>query len=85
MDGSVLIIDDDREISEVVAMNLHDLGFRTERAHDGKVGLQKALAGAHSLIILDLMLPQMDGISVCRRIRERNPFTPILMLTAKSE
>jgi DNA-binding response OmpR family regulator len=85
MDASVLIIDDDREISEVVAMNLRDLGFRTERAHDGKAGLQKALAGAHSLIILDLMLPQMDGISVCRRIRERNPYTPILMLTAKSE
>ena len=85
MEGSVLIIDDDREISDVVAMNLRDLGFRTERAHDGKAGLQKALAGAHSLIILDLMLPQLDGISVCRRIRERNPYTPILMLTARSE
>ncbi len=85
VDGSVLIIDDDREISDVVAMNLRDLGFKTERAHDGKAGLQKALAGAHSLIILDLMLPQLDGISVCRRIRERNPYTPILMLTARSE
>ncbi|MGO9412160.1 MAG: response regulator transcription factor [Spirochaetia bacterium] len=85
MEGSVLIIDDDREISDVVAMNLRDLGFKTERAHDGKAGLQKALAGAHSLIILDLMLPQLDGISVCRRIRERNPYTPILMLTARSE
>jgi two-component system, OmpR family, alkaline phosphatase synthesis response regulator PhoP len=85
VDGSVLIIDDDREISDVVAMNLRDLGFRTESAHDGKTGLQKALGGGHSLIILDLMLPHLDGISVCRRIRERNPYTPILMLTAKSE
>jgi DNA-binding response OmpR family regulator len=85
VEGSVLIIDDDREISDVVAMNLRDLGFRSERAYDGKSGLQKALAGVHSLIILDLMLPQLDGISVCKRIRERNPYTPILMLTAKSE
>jgi len=85
MEGSVLIIDDDRDLSDVVAMNLRDLGFRTERAYDGKAGLQKALGGVHSLIILDLMLPQLDGTSVCRRIRERNPFTPILMLTAKSE
>jgi len=85
MEGSILIIDDDREISDVVAMNLRDLGFRTERAHDGRAGLKKALTGGHSLIILDLMLPELDGISVCRRIRERNPYTPILMLTAKSE
>ncbi len=83
--GAVLIIDDDREISELVAMNLRDLGFRTERANDGRAGLQKALSGQHSLIILDLMLPEIDGLSVCRRIRERNPYTPILMLTAKSE
>jgi len=85
VEGSVLIIDDDREIADVVSMNLRDLGFRTESAHDGKTGLQKALSGAHSLIILDLMLPQMDGISICKRVRERNPYTPILMLTAKSE
>jgi len=83
--GPVLIIDDDREISDVVAMNLRDLGFKTERANDGRSGLQRALSGQHSLIILDLMLPEMDGLSVCRRIRERNPYTPILMLTAKSE
>ncbi len=66
-------------------MNLRDLGFRAERASDGRTALQKALSGAYSLIILDLMLPQIDGLSVCRRIRERNPYTPILMLTAKSE
>ena len=83
--GTILIIDDDREIGDVVAMNLRDLGFRTERANDGRAGLQRALGGGHSLIILDLMLPEMDGLSVCRRIREKNPYTPILMLTAKSE
>ena len=83
--GTILIIDDDRDIADMVAMNLRDLGFRTERAGDGRTGLQKALSGEHSLVILDLMLPEMDGLSVCRRIRESNPYTPILMLTAKSE
>ena len=61
---------------DVVAMNLRDLGFRTERANDGRAGLQKALSGGHSLIILDLMLPEMDGLSVCRRIREETPTLP---------
>lgn len=83
--GTILIIDDDRDIADMVAMNLRDLGYRTERAGDGRSGLQKALSGDHTLVILDLMLPEMDGLSVCRRIRERNPYTPILMLTAKSE
>ena len=83
--GTILIIDDDRDIADMVAMNLRDLGYRTERAADGRSGLQKALSGDHTLVILDLMLPEMDGLSVCRRIRERNPYTPILMLTAKSE
>ncbi|HVP19016.1 MAG TPA: response regulator, partial [Spirochaetia bacterium] len=59
--GTILIIDDDREIADVVAMNLRDLGFRAERANDGRTGLQKALSGGHSLIILDLMLPEVDG------------------------
>ena len=87
MDGpdKVLIIEDDPDIADVVALNLQDLGLRADRAVDGKTGLQKALETDYALVILDLMLPRMDGLSVCSRIRERNPFTPILMLTAKSE
>jgi DNA-binding response OmpR family regulator len=82
---SVLIIEDDKDIAELVAVNLADIGLRAERAFDGKTGLQKALAGSYSLVILDLMLPGMNGLAVCARIRERNPFTPIMMLTARSE
>ena len=82
---SVLIIEDDKDIAEVVAVNLADMGLRAERASDGKTGLQKALAGSYSLVILDLMLPGMDGLAVCARIREKNPYTPIMMLTARSE
>ena len=87
MDGTdrVLIIEDDQDIADVVALNLQDLGLRADRAVDGRTGLQKALETDYALVILDLMLPKMDGLSVCSRIRERNPVTPILMLTAKSE
>jgi DNA-binding response OmpR family regulator len=81
----VLIIEDDQDIADVVALNLQDLGLRADRAVDGRTGLQKALETDYALVILDLMLPKMDGLSVCSRIRERNPVTPILMLTAKSE
>jgi DNA-binding response OmpR family regulator len=81
----VLIIEDDQDIADVVALNLQDLGLRADRAVDGRAGLQKVLENDYALVVLDLMLPRMDGLSVCSRIREKNPFTPILMLTAKSE
>jgi len=81
----ILVIEDDPDIADVVALNLSDLGFTAELAADGRVGLEKALAGGYDLVILDLMLPNVDGITVCTRLRARNPLTPILMLTAKSE
>jgi len=81
----VLIVEDDREIADLVALNLRDLGLVPERAADGRSGLARALAGGWALIVLDLMLPELDGLAVCRRIREGHPNTPILMLTARSE
>ncbi len=83
--NTVLIVEDDREIAQVIAMNIGDLGLETEHVTDGKTGLQKALTGKYALVILDIMLPQMDGISVCTRIREKDPLTPIMMITAKAE
>ena len=80
-----LIIEDDEDIADVVSLHLKDLGLAAERAVDGRAGLQKALENTYALVILDLMLPKMDGLAVCARIREKNPATPILMLTAKSE
>jgi DNA-binding response OmpR family regulator len=82
---TALIIEDDKDIADVVALHLKDLGLDTERAVDGRTGLQKALENRYALVILDLMLPKMDGLAVCARIREKNPAMPILMLTAKSE
>ncbi len=83
--GRVLLIEDDNEIADVVAMNLRDLSLQTERAVDGRTGLRLAREAGYALIILDLMLPELDGVSVCRSIRENDRLTPIIMLTAKSD
>jgi DNA-binding response OmpR family regulator len=79
----VLIIEDDTEISSVVAVNLESNGIKTEQVHDGLLGLERSKSGEFDLIILDIMLPGLDGISICRKLREENYNTPILMLTAK--
>jgi DNA-binding response OmpR family regulator len=79
----VLIIEDDTEISNVVAVNLESNGIKTEQVHDGLLGLERSKSGEFNLIILDIMLPGLDGISICRKLREENYNTPILMLTAK--
>lgn len=81
----VLIVEDDPKIVDLVNIHLGDLGLEVQNAADGISGLEKALNNKYALIILDLMLPQMDGLEVCRRIKENEKFTPILMLTAKSE
>jgi DNA-binding response OmpR family regulator len=85
MADNILIIEDDREIAGVVARNLESSGWKTEQAHDGLTGLEKALTGSFQAVILDIMLPGMDGISLCRRFRETDGDTPILMLTAKTD
>lgn len=83
--SSVLIIEDDREIASVIAINIEDLGFHTKQVHDGESGLEHARGGEYDLVILDVMLPKMDGITVCKKIRKNDPYTPILMLTARAE
>ncbi len=80
-----LIIEDDDRIFDLISMHLLDLGFETEHAKDGLLGLQKALEKEYNLIVLDLMLPKLDGFEVCKRIRDKNKQVPLLMLTARSE
>ncbi len=80
-----LIIEDDREISNLIEINLSDINFEVDKAFDGKTGLIKARQENFDLIILDIMLPQLDGFEVCKKIRSDGITTPILMLTAKSE
>ncbi|MCW9707541.1 response regulator transcription factor [Fodinibius salsisoli] len=81
----ILIIEDDPEITDLVEINLEDSPFVLDKAFDGKEGLEKARQDKYSLIILDLMLPKMDGLEVCKTLRSEDIQTPILMLTAKSE
>lgn len=81
----VLVIEDDPSIVDLLKIHLPDLELEVDAVADGKRGLEKALAKDYNLIILDIMLPGMDGLEVCKQIRSENKFTPILMLTAKSE
>jgi two-component system response regulator VicR len=80
----ILIIEDEKAISDIIKFNLVKEGFEAETAYDGQDGLDKAMAGTPDLILLDVMLPVMDGFEVCKRVRESS-MVPILMLTAKEE
>ena len=80
----ILVIEDERDIAELVRLHLTDLGFSVAVACDGNSGLHKASTGTWNLIILDLRLPGVDGLEICRRLRQRSEYVPILMLTSKS-
>ncbi|MBX2840765.1 MAG: response regulator transcription factor, partial [Flammeovirgaceae bacterium] len=81
----VLIIEDDKNIVDLLEIHLTDLDCSLHKSYDGLKGLNTAISERFDLIILDLMLPRMDGLEICRQIRARNINTPVLMLTAKSE
>jgi len=80
----VLIVEDDPNVAEVVARYLEREGYRVETTADGAVGLERALQDLPDLVVLDLMLPSMGGLEVCRRLREVAP-VPVIMLTARGE
>ncbi len=81
----VLLVEDDRYITELVGIHLKDMDCEVQSEDNGKDGLNHALNNTYDLIILDIMLPGMDGLEVCRHIRAEKISTPVLMLTAKSE
>ncbi len=83
--SNVLVIEDNVEIAQLIRLHMEDLGHHTHWESDGKLGLQAAQRDAFDLIVLDLMLPGIDGLEICRSLRaDRSRYTPILMLTAKS-
>lgn len=84
MSQTILIIEDDKDIAHLVRLHLQDLGYAAHLAHDGATGLAAALDQSFDLIILDLMLPGMSGLEICRQIRAAKAYMPIMMLTAKS-
>jgi DNA-binding response OmpR family regulator len=82
---NVLVIEDDKNIADLVHIHLKDLGCDVTNAYDGEAGLKLALNNSFDLIVLDLMLPKLDGLEICKQVRQKEIYTPILMLTAKSE
>jgi len=80
----ILIIEDELKIARFLELELNYEGYAVEQVHDGREGLQKVLSGAFDLILLDIMLPSMNGIEVLRKLRESSE-VPVIMLTAKDE
>ncbi|MBK37124.1 MAG: hypothetical protein CME26_16550 [Gemmatimonadetes bacterium] len=67
MSQTILIVEDDPDIADLIEIHLKDIGYGLDRAEDGATGLEMATSGDYSLVILDLMLPEVDGLDVCRR------------------
>jgi len=80
----ILVIDDDTELCSLVAEYLKPEGFQVEAIYDGKAGMSRALAGEYALVVLDVMLPGLNGFDVLRRIRDTSRI-PVLLLTARGE
>jgi DNA-binding response OmpR family regulator len=84
MPKKILIIEDNRDLARLVESHLRDLSFQVDLSFDGLAGVAKAQAENYDLIILDVMLPGLDGMEICRRLRRQSGYVPILMLTAKT-
>lgn len=81
----ILIIEDDKEISEALKEGLEDESYAVDTCLDGEEGYRTAAADEYDLIILDVMLPSMNGFEVCKKLRAEKNTTPILMLTARGQ
>ena len=81
----VLIVEDEKNIVDILRFNLQRAGYDTAAAYDGEDGLAKAVSEKPDLILLDVMLPKMNGFDVCRAVRERGSRVPVIMLTAREE
>ena len=79
----VLVVEDEPEMAHIIRLGLEKAGYAVDTAADGAQGLERAGRGDYALIVLDLMLPVLDGLAVCRQLRERPCATPILILTAR--
>jgi DNA-binding response OmpR family regulator len=84
MAKKILVIEDSADIARLVMLNLRDKQMEVDHAADGATGLEMALSGRYQLVILDLMLPGLDGLDVCRQLRREQVYTPVLMLTART-
>ena len=81
----ILIVEDDQEISDLIALHLKDHSYETVQCNDGLIGFNTAMSETFDLIILDILLPSLDGLEVCKRLRAEHSYVPILMLTSRAE
>jgi DNA-binding response OmpR family regulator len=84
MTKKILVIEDNADIARLVMVNLRGKQLHVDHAADGRTGLDMARTGNYDMTILDLMLPEVDGLDICRTLRDEKVFTPILMLTART-
>jgi DNA-binding response OmpR family regulator len=84
MPAHILVAEDQTDIRELLVMNLRGAGYDVSAVGDGAQALARQLEAPHDLLVLDLMMPRMDGLEVCKALRAKGSATPILMLTAKS-
>jgi two-component system response regulator MtrA len=84
VDATILLVEDDSSIREITALGLRNAGFQVDVAADGQAGLDRFRAAPYDLVLLDVMLPRLDGLEVCRAIR-RSSTVPVVMLTARAD
>jgi DNA-binding response OmpR family regulator len=82
---AILVVEDDPDLQDLLDLHLGDFGYRVDVVGDGREGIERARLGDYALVILDRMLPGMEGVEVCRRLRAEGVLTPVLMLTARGE
>ena len=81
----ILVVEDDRSIAGFIAGGLRQEGFAVDLAEDGVAGLERALADRPDLVVLDVMMPRMSGLEVCKQVKAQRPSLPIIMLTARGQ
>lgn len=81
--GHILVVEDELHLARGILENLIEEGYRAEMVHDGRTALERIRGGDHDLILLDVMLPELDGFTVCETVRQEGLLVPILFLTAK--
>jgi len=84
MSRKILVVEDNKDLARLLELHLRDLAYDVDLAFDGDAGWTQIKSQSYDLIVLDLMLPGIDGLEICRRLRSQPAYTPILMLTSKS-